>query len=235
MIKIKLGKEIVTIENTAEPTEDLMVPSSIVDLRNDIAIPIPRRSRIKTEYNMSNLSLETTSNINPFDEVDQCTLVIDTDQKGYHSTGWISPLWFLAHKKTVCCLKKGDNILAQFELVFNSCSIGHFVDNPTMVAASLGNSIIWSVQRNTVSMDIIYTRNSKFEKYCQSESIRIQKMLLPPPKPKQPEPRQQPKPKPKIDEILPPHHCTCDIDYWDRLNSMTSEERSYYGWEHDPQ
>lgn len=234
MIKISLKNGVVTIENVKQSDKLLMLPSSIVDLRNDIAIPIPRRSKIKPEYNMSNLSLETTSNINPFDEVDQCTLVIDTDQKGYHSTGWISPLWFLAHKKTVCCLKKGDNILAQFELAFNSYSIGHFVDNPTMVAASLGNSIIWSVQRNTISMDIIYTKNSKFEKYCQSESIRIQRMLLPPPRPKQPEP-QQSKPKPKqIDEILP-SRCTCDIDYWDRLDSMSSEERSYYGWERDPQ
>lgn len=233
MIKISLGKEIVTLENTVEPSEDLMVPSSIVDLTEGSTIPIKNRGKIRTEYALASLKLETTSNINPLCKEEAVSVTIDIGQKGYlFSTGWISPLWFLAHRKTACCIKKGDILLAQFELVFGNYSIEEYIDNPTLIASKLGNSIYWSVQKNVICMDIMYTRNTEFEKYCISESRRIQRILLPPPQPKQPEP-QQSKPKPK-DEILP-SRCACDIDYWDHKFNLPAEDQAYYGWERDPQ
>lgn len=234
MIKISLGKEIFTMENTAEPSEDLMVPSKIVDLTKGSTISIENRNKILNEYNLASLKLETTSNINPFCKEETVSVTVDISKKGYlFSTGWISPLWFLAHRKTVCCIKKENILLAQFELVFRNYSIEEYVDNPTLIASNFGNSIYWSVQENVVYMDIMYTRNIKFDEYCIEESRRIQRILLPPLQPKQPEPQQQPKPKPK-DEILP-SRCACDIDYWDTLFNLPSEEQAYYGWERDPQ
>lgn len=233
MIKINLCKSGAIIENVAtEPPEEW----NLVDCRKAAtAIPIKSRDKIRTEYDLKNLNLDTTSNINPFCKEEIVYVTIDISKSDYISTGWISPLWFLAHKRTICHIKKGSTLLVQFELVFNSYSIEQYMDNPTLVASNLGNSIRCCVEKKYIEMEILYARKPKFEEYCIAESRQLQNILIPLPKCR-PEPEPKPQPKPKIESGIPQHCCACgDIDYWDTLFNLPSEEQAYYGWEHDPQ
>ncbi len=235
MIRINLCKSGAIIENVAAgPPEDW----NLIDCRKAAtAIPMKSRDKIRTEYDLESLTLDTTSNINPFCKEEIVYVTIDISKRDYIWTGWISPLWFLTHKRTICCIQKKGTLLVQFELVFNSYSIEQYMDNPTLVASNLGNCIRCCVEKSIIEMEILYARKPKFEEYCIAESRQLQNILIPLPKPKsEPKPKPEPKPPKQTESEIPQHCCTdIDIDYWDTLFNLPSEEQAYYGWEHDPQ
>ena len=153
------------------------------------------------------------------------------------ASGLIDPFWaLLVDKIKINFIYFNQYIKTQ--LVWGT-TLEQIIADPVAVSKRIGNRIIVATDRqNKAVVKTIYDSCDEFEQRLRQEAKMIRS--------KKKKKRNVSKkttttsttaPTIKKCESTPDMvRCTLDdIGYWDKLNSMSEEERSYYGWERDPQ
>ena len=183
---------------------------------------------------------------NPFEDIVDCLQVSIPDILLVGATGLIDPFWTLFVKRIKFKFEHFNQYI-ELPLIESGITLQQVMSDPIAMSKKIGNRIIIATDRKGKAViKTIYDDCKKFEEYLEQEAKILEEFLSSPPKKKktttvqmtttpvtQSKPQQQPKPK-QSDEI---HHyaCNIDIDYWDTIFNLPSEEQAYYGWEHDPQ